>query len=158
MIYDSRVRWGRHAIVFAAVMAGLVVAAAFDGLAGLGFFNGLFLIGAAIPLALGLIISIVICLGKKVPFRLALSSPDVLMLLLVPLVWSSMLAFGSAKGLTNLLEIPLIGAVWGVCADVRTFFALRNRPSAGWAGAWVTLVIVMGLAALMGAFFPGLSE
>ena len=118
MIYGSRARWGRHAIV----------------------------------------IAIVICLGKRVPFRLSLSSPDVLMLLLVPLVWSTMLTFGSAKGMTNLLEIPLIGAVWGVCADVRTFFVLRNRPSAGWAGAWITLVVVICIAALMGAFFPGLSE
>ena len=158
MIYDSRVHWGRHAIVFAIVIAGLVVAAVFDGLAGLGFFNGLFLVGAAIPLALGFVISVVICFGKKVPFRLALSSPDVLMLLLVPLVWSTMLTFGSAKGMTNLLEIPLIGAVWGVCADVRTFFVLRNRPGASWTGAWITLVVVICIAALMGAFFPGLSE
>ena len=158
MIYGSRARWGRHVIVFAIVIVGLVVAAVFDGLAGLGFFNGLFLIGAAIPLALGLAISIVICLGKRVPFRLSLSSPDVLMLLLVPLVWSTMLTFGTAKGMTNLLEIPLIGAVWGVCADVRTFFVLRNRPGASWTGAWITLVVVICIAALMGAFFPGLSE
>lgn len=93
MIYDNSVRWGRHAIVFAVVMAGLVMAATVDGLAGLGFFNGLFLIGAAIPLALGLIISIVICLGKTVPFRLALSSPDVLM------------AFVSSAGLVDYVDI-----------------------------------------------------
>ena len=85
MIYGSRVRWRRHAIVFAIVITGLVVAAVFDGLAGLGFFNWLFLIGAAIPLALGFVISVVICLGKRVPFRLTLSSPDVLMVLLARL-------------------------------------------------------------------------
>ena len=151
---------GRHASVFAIAWVGFVVIAGSlsKGVARVAFFDSLFLIGAALPLVLSFVVQIVLCRRNKVPFQSALSSPDAFVFLLAPLIWSYAITLADPKGLSNLLEVPLIGSVWGLCVAVRTILVLRNHPCATWFGSWITLVIVTTTTALMGIFFPGLPE
>lgn len=155
---DKRRMRNRHVVVLVIAAAGLVLAAVFDWLAGIAFLCSLFLIGAAIPLVLSLGVQVSVCRAKKIPFHLVFSSPDVLIFLLMPSVWSYAITLGDSKSLSNLVEVPLIGVAWSLCIAARTFFVLRNSSYAIWLGSWITVVLTTVIAALMGVFYPGLPE
>lgn len=148
----------RHGIVFAVAVVGLILAAVFDWLAGIGFICSLLLVGAAIPLVLCFAVQLVVCWRKQIPFQFAFSSPDVLIILLVPPTWSYALTRGCPKSLSNLEEVPIIGAAWGICIIIRTFFVVRSHPRAIWLGSWVTVILTTVITALMGVLFPGFPE
>lgn len=155
---DKRMMLNRHVVVLGIAVVGLVLSAVFDRLAGTAFICSLFLIGASIPLLLCLGVQFSVCWAKNIPFQIVFSSPDVLVFLLMPSVWSYAITLGDSKSLSNLIEVPLIGAAWGLCIVVRTFFVLRNRSYAVWLGSWVTVTLTTIITALMGAFYHGLPE
>ena len=160
MIRTKEVLFGRHAIVFAIVLVGLglIACSLAQGLAGIAFFDSLFLIGAAFPLVLSFVVQIVICRYNKIPFRLVFSSPDMFVLLLSPLIWSYAITLSDPKGLSNLLEVPLLGFAWGICITIRTFLVLRNHPRSIWFGSWITVILTIAITALVGIFYPSLPE
>ena len=155
---DKRIMLNRHAVVLGIAVVGLALSAVFDRLAGMAFLCSLFLIGAAIPLLLSLGVQFSICLAKKIPFQLVFSSPDVLIFLLMPTIWSYAITLGDSKSLSNLIEVPMIGVAWSLCIAVRTYFVMRNRFCAIWLGSWITVTLTTIITALMGAFYPGLPE
>ena len=158
MFSVKRTKLNRHLVVLGIAIVGLVLSAVFDRLAGTAFICSLFLIGASIPLLLCLGVQFSVCWAKNIPFQIVFSSPDVLVFLLMPSVWSYAITLGDSKSLSNLIEVPLIGAASGLCIVVRTFFVLRNRSYAVWLGSWVTVTLTTIITALMGAFYHGLPE
>lgn len=158
MFSVKRTMLNRHLVVLGIAVVGLVLSAVFDRLAGTAFICSLFLIGASIPLLLCLGVQFSVCWAKNIPFQIVFSSPDVLVFLLMPSVWSYAITLGDSKSLSNLIEVPLIGAAWGLCIVVRTFFVIRNRSYAVWLGSWVTVTLTTIITALMGAFYHGLPE
>ena len=155
---DKRRMLNRHVVVLVITAAGLVLSAVFGWLAGTAFLCSLFLIGAAIPLVLSLGVQFSVCRMKKIPFQIVFTSPDVLIFLLMPSVWSYAITLGDSKSLSYLIEVPMIGVAWSLCVVVRTFFVLRNRSCAIWLGSWITVALTTIIAALMGVFYPELPE
>lgn len=113
----------------------------------------------AVPLlVLVLIVQGMICLIGHRHMVVALSWPDVLSVLLAPVVWACMQPLGETKSLSNLIELPIIGTGWGLCFAVRTFIMMRHHPLTRRIGSWITFAIMITTATFMGLFFPTLPE
>ena len=116
------------------------------------------LAGVIVPFALSLVLQGVICRLKHLHMFVVLSWWDVLAIALVPFVWGALEHVGESKSLSNLVEFPMIGLIWGACYVARTVLMYRTRPLKAWRGGLITLVVLSCVTALMSVFFPCLPE
>lgn len=123
-----------------------------------GMLAYLVLMGAVPLLVLAVIVQGGICLFRHWHMSVALSWPDILLILLVPLVWGLVQQWGLTKSLSNLIELPIIGAVWGLCFTARMFLIMRHPSLTRRAGSWLTFAVMIAISVLAGLFFPALPE
>mgnify|MGYP003292830592 CR=1 FL=1 len=116
------------------------------------------LAGAIAPFVLSLVLQGVICRLKHLHMFVVLSWWDVLAIALVPILWGILEHVGESKSLSNLIEFPIIGLIWGACYAIRTVLVCRANPPKTWRGGLITLVVLSVTTALMSIFFPGLPE
>ena len=116
------------------------------------------LAGALLPFVLSLVLQGVVCKLKHLHMFVVLSWWDVLAIALVPILWGLLEHVGESKSLSNLIEFPIIGLIWGACYATRTVLVCRANSPKTWRGGLITLVVLSVTTALMSIFFPGLPE
>lgn len=115
-------------------------------------------IGFAVSLAVVTITQNICCSFIDRNFDFHFRWPDLISLFLPPLIWCFVQQFGNGKSLSNLVELPLLGAACGVCYGIRVFLGFLYPKITNFFWSVLTIPLMLAVAILWALYFPTLPE